>query len=201
MKGEQWTVLCFNTLWHVIHHNSASPLESNGIAFQCSTLLTRAVVGNLFVTPLNKWVPTWPLIAGHSHRVVLSKFFFLYFSSFLPLKIMLLPLRFVIVHLVGSMHQSIVVWIISQHSDRVSSCLAGRNYKIWLVWPGWLWWFAIIVCHLTWWSRSDRTHFKCHPFFLSVRHTLRFWNAAFFDAVHCERKKRSPTTRWVLKQI
>lgn len=32
---------------------------------------------------------------------------------------------------------------------------------------------------------------------LSVRHTLRFWNAAFFDAVHCERKKRSPTTRWV----
>lgn len=30
---------------------------------------------------------------------------------------------------------------------------------------------------------------------LSVRHTLRFWNAAFFDAVHCERKKRSPTTR------
>ncbi|KAF0040842.1 hypothetical protein F2P81_006740 [Scophthalmus maximus] len=27
------------------------------------------------------------------------------------------------------------------------------------------------------------------------RHTLRFWNAAFFDAVHCERRKRSPTTR------
>lgn len=27
------------------------------------------------------------------------------------------------------------------------------------------------------------------------RHTLRFWNAAFFDAVHCERNKRSPTTR------
>lgn len=30
---------------------------------------------------------------------------------------------------------------------------------------------------------------------LSCRHTLRFWNAAFFDAVHCERRKRSPTTR------
>lgn len=27
------------------------------------------------------------------------------------------------------------------------------------------------------------------------RHNLRFWNAAFFDAVHCERRKRSPTTR------
>ncbi|ELK00465.1 hypothetical protein PAL_GLEAN10025611 [Pteropus alecto] len=30
---------------------------------------------------------------------------------------------------------------------------------------------------------------------LIQRHTLRFWNAAFFDAVHCERRKRSPTTR------
>uniref|UniRef100_A0A671RWF3 SBF1/SBF2 domain-containing protein n=1 Tax=Sinocyclocheilus anshuiensis TaxID=1608454 RepID=A0A671RWF3_9TELE len=28
-----------------------------------------------------------------------------------------------------------------------------------------------------------------------IWHTLRFWNAAFFDAVHCERNKRSPTTR------
>lgn len=31
--------------------------------------------------------------------------------------------------------------------------------------------------------------------FSVLRHSLRFWNAAFFDAVHCERKKRSPTTR------
>ncbi|KAM7413880.1 hypothetical protein PAMA_018939 [Pampus argenteus] len=35
------------------------------------------------------------------------------------------------------------------------------------------------------------THLKQQP----IWHTLRFWNAAFFDAVHCERKKRSPTTR------
>ncbi|KAM3608771.1 uncharacterized protein V6R79_004452 [Siganus canaliculatus] len=34
-------------------------------------------------------------------------------------------------------------------------------------------------------------HLKQQP----IWHTLRFWNAAFFDAVHCERKKRSPTTR------
>ncbi|XP_072242841.1 uncharacterized protein KIAA0513 homolog isoform X1 [Leuresthes tenuis] len=34
------------------------------------------------------------------------------------------------------------------------------------------------------------THLKQQP----IWHTLRFWNAAFFDAVHCERKKRSPTT-------
>ncbi|KAL2093077.1 hypothetical protein ACEWY4_010389 [Coilia grayii] len=27
-----------------------------------------------------------------------------------------------------------------------------------------------------------------------IWHTLRFWNAAFFDAVHCERRKMSPTT-------
>lgn len=36
---------------------------------------------------------------------------------------------------------------------------------------------------------------KAHGPCLSCRHTLRFWNAAFFDAVHCERRKRSPTTR------
>lgn len=30
---------------------------------------------------------------------------------------------------------------------------------------------------------------------LPHRHNLRFWNTAFFDAVHCERRKRSPTTR------
>ncbi|XP_070763798.1 uncharacterized protein KIAA0513 homolog [Enoplosus armatus] len=35
------------------------------------------------------------------------------------------------------------------------------------------------------------THLKQQP----IWHALRFWNAAFFDAVHCERKKRSPTTR------
>ncbi|XP_078066619.1 uncharacterized protein KIAA0513 homolog isoform X1 [Mustelus asterias] len=35
------------------------------------------------------------------------------------------------------------------------------------------------------------THLKLQP----IWHTLRFWNAAFFDAVHCERRKRSPTTR------
>ncbi|KAL0968211.1 hypothetical protein UPYG_G00263880 [Umbra pygmaea] len=35
------------------------------------------------------------------------------------------------------------------------------------------------------------SHLKQQP----IWHTLRFWNAAFFDAVHCERKKRSPTTR------
>ncbi|XP_077424661.1 uncharacterized protein KIAA0513 homolog isoform X1 [Vanacampus margaritifer] len=35
------------------------------------------------------------------------------------------------------------------------------------------------------------THLKQQP----IWHTLRFWNAAFFDAVDCERKKRSPTTR------
>ncbi|XP_015244396.1 PREDICTED: uncharacterized protein KIAA0513 homolog isoform X2 [Cyprinodon variegatus] len=35
------------------------------------------------------------------------------------------------------------------------------------------------------------THLKQQP----IWHTLRFWNAAFFDAVHCERTKRSPTTR------
>ncbi|XP_031806042.1 uncharacterized protein KIAA0513 homolog isoform X1 [Sarcophilus harrisii] len=35
------------------------------------------------------------------------------------------------------------------------------------------------------------THLKQQP----IWHTLRFWNAAFFDAVHCERRKRSPTTR------
>ncbi|XP_047452513.1 uncharacterized protein KIAA0513 homolog isoform X2 [Mugil cephalus] len=35
------------------------------------------------------------------------------------------------------------------------------------------------------------THLKQQP----IWHSLRFWNAAFFDAVHCERKKRSPTTR------
>ncbi|XP_077453658.1 uncharacterized protein KIAA0513 homolog isoform X4 [Stigmatopora argus] len=35
------------------------------------------------------------------------------------------------------------------------------------------------------------THLKQQP----IWHTLRFWNAAFFDAVHCEREKRSPTTR------
>ncbi|KAK7152028.1 hypothetical protein R3I94_008383 [Phoxinus phoxinus] len=34
-------------------------------------------------------------------------------------------------------------------------------------------------------------HLKQQP----IWHTLRFWNAAFFDAVHCERNKRSPTTR------
>ncbi|XP_061825745.2 uncharacterized protein KIAA0513 homolog isoform X1 [Nerophis lumbriciformis] len=34
------------------------------------------------------------------------------------------------------------------------------------------------------------THLKQQP----IWHTLRFWNAAFFDAVHCERNKRSPTT-------
>ncbi|XP_033988802.1 uncharacterized protein KIAA0513 homolog isoform X1 [Trematomus bernacchii] len=34
-------------------------------------------------------------------------------------------------------------------------------------------------------------HLKQQP----IWHTLRFWNAAFFDAVDCERKKRSPTTR------
>ncbi|XP_067905112.1 uncharacterized protein KIAA0513-like isoform X4 [Heterodontus francisci] len=34
-------------------------------------------------------------------------------------------------------------------------------------------------------------HLKLQP----IWHTLRFWNAAFFDAVHCERRKRSPTTR------
>ncbi|XP_032436852.1 uncharacterized protein KIAA0513 homolog isoform X3 [Xiphophorus hellerii] len=34
------------------------------------------------------------------------------------------------------------------------------------------------------------THLKQQP----IWHTLRFWNAAFFDAVHCERTKRSPTT-------
>ncbi|XP_053557095.1 uncharacterized protein KIAA0513 homolog isoform X2 [Bombina bombina] len=35
------------------------------------------------------------------------------------------------------------------------------------------------------------SHLKQQP----IWHTLRFWNAAFFDAVHCERRKRSPTTR------
>lgn len=35
------------------------------------------------------------------------------------------------------------------------------------------------------------THLKQQP----IWHTLRFWNAAFFDAVHSERNKRSPTTR------
>lgn len=35
------------------------------------------------------------------------------------------------------------------------------------------------------------THLKQQP----IWHSLRFWNAAFFDAVHCERRKRSPTTR------
>ncbi|KAG7281506.1 hypothetical protein CRUP_007540 [Coryphaenoides rupestris] len=35
------------------------------------------------------------------------------------------------------------------------------------------------------------THLRQQP----IWQTLRFWNAAFFDAVHCERKKRSPTTR------
>ncbi|XP_041964884.1 uncharacterized protein KIAA0513 homolog isoform X2 [Alosa alosa] len=35
------------------------------------------------------------------------------------------------------------------------------------------------------------THLKQQP----IWHTLRFWNAAFFDAVHCERRKMSPTTR------
>ncbi|XP_062860791.1 uncharacterized protein KIAA0513 homolog isoform X2 [Trichomycterus rosablanca] len=34
------------------------------------------------------------------------------------------------------------------------------------------------------------THLKQQP----IWHTLRFWNAAFFDAVNCERNKRSPTT-------
>ncbi|XP_067158969.1 uncharacterized protein KIAA0513 homolog [Apteryx mantelli] len=34
-------------------------------------------------------------------------------------------------------------------------------------------------------------HLKQQP----IWHNLRFWNAAFFDAVHCERRKRSPTTR------
>ncbi|XP_029463904.1 uncharacterized protein KIAA0513 homolog isoform X2 [Rhinatrema bivittatum] len=34
------------------------------------------------------------------------------------------------------------------------------------------------------------SHLKQQP----IWHTLRFWNAAFFDAVHCERRKRSPTT-------
>uniref|UniRef100_A0A3P9IZM0 Zgc:91860 n=1 Tax=Oryzias latipes TaxID=8090 RepID=A0A3P9IZM0_ORYLA len=34
------------------------------------------------------------------------------------------------------------------------------------------------------------THLRQQP----IWHTLRFWNAAFFDAVHCERTKRSPTT-------
>lgn len=35
------------------------------------------------------------------------------------------------------------------------------------------------------------THLKQQP----IWHTLRFWNAAFFDAVHCERTKRSPPTK------
>ncbi|XP_043120550.1 uncharacterized protein KIAA0513 homolog [Puntigrus tetrazona] len=35
------------------------------------------------------------------------------------------------------------------------------------------------------------THLKQQP----IWHTLRFWNAAFFDAVHCERNKRSPSRR------
>ncbi|KAK6479880.1 hypothetical protein HHUSO_G19023 [Huso huso] len=35
------------------------------------------------------------------------------------------------------------------------------------------------------------THLRPQP----IWHTLRFWNGAFFDAVHCERRKSSPTTR------
>lgn len=37
--------------------------------------------------------------------------------------------------------------------------------------------------------------FPASPSLPPYRHNLRFWNAAFFDAVHCERRKRSPTTR------
>ncbi|KAB0346618.1 hypothetical protein FD754_011475 [Muntiacus muntjak] len=54
---------------------------------------------------------------------------------------------------------------------------------------------TVTVCSLEEERKGEKiylyTHLKQQP----IWHTLRFWNAAFFDAVHCERRKRSPTTR------
>ncbi|XP_062245136.1 uncharacterized protein KIAA0513 homolog isoform X2 [Platichthys flesus] len=44
-------------------------------------------------------------------------------------------------------------------------------------------------------KRGEKVYLYGHLKQQPIWHTLRFWNAAFFDAVHCERKKRSPTTR------
>ncbi|XP_076989329.1 uncharacterized protein KIAA0513 homolog [Tamandua tetradactyla] len=43
--------------------------------------------------------------------------------------------------------------------------------------------------------RGEKIYLYAHLQQQPIWHTLRFWNAAFFDAVHCERRKRSPTTR------
>ncbi|XP_019391532.1 PREDICTED: uncharacterized protein KIAA0513 homolog isoform X1 [Crocodylus porosus] len=44
-------------------------------------------------------------------------------------------------------------------------------------------------------KRGEKIYLYMHLKQQPIWHTLRFWNAAFFDAVHCERRKRSPTTR------
>ncbi|XP_004999303.1 uncharacterized protein KIAA0513 homolog isoform X2 [Cavia porcellus] len=43
--------------------------------------------------------------------------------------------------------------------------------------------------------RGEKVYLYMHLKQQPIWHSLRFWNAAFFDAVHCERRKRSPTTR------
>ncbi|XP_008826125.1 uncharacterized protein KIAA0513 homolog isoform X2 [Nannospalax galili] len=44
-------------------------------------------------------------------------------------------------------------------------------------------------------QKGEKVYLYMHLRQQPIWHTLRFWNAAFFDAVHCERRKRSPTTR------
>nr|XP_033796599.1 uncharacterized protein KIAA0513 homolog [Geotrypetes seraphini] len=44
-------------------------------------------------------------------------------------------------------------------------------------------------------KRGEKIYLYMHLKQQPIWHSLRFWNAAFFDAVHCERRKRSPTTR------
>ncbi|KAM8799522.1 uncharacterized protein KIAA0513 homolog isoform 2-T2 [Eudromia elegans] len=44
-------------------------------------------------------------------------------------------------------------------------------------------------------KRGEKIYLYMHLKQQPIWHNLRFWNAAFFDAVHCERRKRSPTTR------
>ncbi|XP_076126086.1 uncharacterized protein KIAA0513 homolog isoform X1 [Alosa pseudoharengus] len=44
-------------------------------------------------------------------------------------------------------------------------------------------------------KKAEKVYLYIHLKQQPIWHTLRFWNAAFFDAVHCERRKMSPTTR------
>uniref|UniRef100_A0A8C3W652 KIAA0513 n=1 Tax=Catagonus wagneri TaxID=51154 RepID=A0A8C3W652_9CETA len=54
---------------------------------------------------------------------------------------------------------------------------------------------TVTVCSPEEEPRGQKVYLYMHLKQQPIWHTLRFWNAAFFDAVHCERRKRSPTTR------